>query len=116
MLSVVLLNDLIVICADTDFVPEALYEELCRLNPFGLMAPQGISSVLDRIFAALTPKRFLPTLSHPYYTPVLWCAFPLYAFVTLASFFVFALADRKGFALSCRRRLAFSKKKKLIAK
>lgn len=97
LLGAILLNDAIVVCCSQGFVPEALYATLYDLNPFGIMHPMGNFGLLDEVCAALTPARFLPSDTHPYYTPLLWCALPIALLITLCSLLLFTVLDRKHF-------------------
>lgn len=102
LLSAILLNDLCVVCAEQNFTPEILFEELSRLNPFGLMHPMGNFSQLDGLFAVFTPKIFLPSDDRPYYTPLLWCAVPIGIFVTVLALLLFCILDRKNLMTDCK--------------
>lgn len=95
LLGGILLNDVLYFMCDGKNAPEALFTFLQAQNPFQMIQPTEEFSALADLFATVTPKIFLPTAAHPYYTPVFWYAFPLYLIITALSLVFFPLGGGK---------------------
>ena len=106
LLGIVLLNDVLYFICDKNGSPETLFAALEAQNPFWIMHPTETYPTIAHLFTAITPDFLLPSQTHPYYTPILWYAIPLYLAVTLLSLVLFSIADGKRFLADCRRQRA----------
>lgn len=95
LLGGIFLNDVLYFICDGTNPPEALYAFLQTQNPFQMMQPTEEFAALTELFATVTPELFLPTGAHPFYTPILWYAFPLYLIITVLSLLLFPLGSKK---------------------
>ncbi len=97
-LCVILVNNVIFISAGLfpGVSPDQLYDGLVQINPCRMMAPDGIFSKLIPIVKFFTPDIFLGKNNAGQYAPILWYAIPVYMAITIMSFVVFAIWDRKN--------------------
>ncbi len=97
-IGIILLNDVIAIKLGIfgTLSAENLYESLATANPiWSFGPPEGFSFVLD-IVDVFTPD-FLLGKNGGRLVPVLWYMIPFYLGISIVSFIVFAIADRKNF-------------------
>lgn len=106
VLGAILINDVLFFVCDPNGDPQALFSFLQAQNPLWSMHPTETYPAISRLFTALTPAIFLPSEGHPYYTPVLWYAIPVYLAVTALSLALFLCADGKRFLSDVKKSLA----------
>lgn len=96
-LCVILLND--VIFAAMGLYPQVdinhFYDSMAAINPFGMMGPPAMAQWVLNIVRPFTPSVFLGNNPAGAYVPILWYAIPLYLGVSLISFVIFSIIDRK---------------------
>lgn len=113
MLGAIMINNVLFFVCDPARDPQDLFSFLQTQNPLWSMHPTDTYPALSRLFTALTPELFLPSAAHPYYTPVLWYALPVYLAVTALSLLLFLCADGKRFINDFRKSLAQKRTERL---
>ena len=104
-ICVILINDIVCIALGIygSFTLDGLYDALVEMNPAMCMKPNASFPILDKIVSKMSPSAFLPSGNDGVYVPILWYAIPVFLGVTLLSFVVAALVNRKEFLSDMRK-------------
>lgn len=81
----------------------ALYDQLLNINPCMMIAPKEDFIWLKKILEIGSADVFLGNNPAGRYAPILWYAVPVYVGISLASFGIFVLLDRKKFRESMKK-------------
>ena len=103
-LCIILVNNVIFMSIglwpDENSVP--LYEQLLSINPCMMMGPKKDLEWLVNIIKPFSPDVFLGDNPAGRYAPILWYAVPVYVGISVLTFVLFALIDRKAFSSDVR--------------
>jgi hypothetical protein len=98
-IGLILLNDALMIRIGLypGFSGENIWEGLKAANPIWSFSPPESFSFVIKIVDVFTPDFLMGDKSGKNLVPVLWYFIPLYLFISLAAFAIFALCDRENF-------------------
>ena len=71
------------------------YGSMVRINPCGLMGPPKALPWIENFVKILTPSVLLGNNPAGVYVPILWYAVPLYLGISIVTFLIFTVMDRK---------------------
>lgn len=104
-LCVILVNNVIFMSVGLypDGVGSPLYDQLLRVNPCMMMAPKSDFGWINPMLKICSLPVFLGNNPAGRYAPILWYALPVYLGISLASFILFAVLDRRAFCADWNR-------------